>query len=106
MRGLSAAAAVHQRRRRPVNEHPPARAAAARRPRPGPHPGIQAGLPDPIERGTDHRLVATQRGRRVRLRYLGVVKNHAWLRNRAAAINLRTLLNAGLTRHDGAWALA
>jgi hypothetical protein len=50
--------------------------------------------------------VATQRGRRVRLRYLGVVKNHAWLRNRAAAINLRTLLNAGLTRHDGAWALA
>jgi len=50
--------------------------------------------------------VATQRGRRVRLRYLGVAKNHAWLRNRAAAINLRTLLNAGLTRHDGAWALA
>ncbi len=50
--------------------------------------------------------VATQRGRRVRLRYLGVAKNHAWLRNRAAAINLRTLLNAGLTRRDGAWALA
>jgi len=50
--------------------------------------------------------VATQRGRRVRLRYLGVAKNHAWLRNRAAAINLRTLVNTGLTRHDGAWALA
>ena len=50
--------------------------------------------------------VATQRGRRVTLRYLGVAKNHAWLRNRAAAINLRTLLNAGLTRRDGAWALA
>jgi Transposase DDE domain/Transposase domain (DUF772) len=50
--------------------------------------------------------VATQRGRRVTLRYLGVAKNHAWLRNRAAAINLRTLANAGLTRHDGAWALA
>ena len=50
--------------------------------------------------------VATQPGRRVKLRYLGVTKNHAWLRNRAAAINLRTLLNAGLTRHDGAWALA
>jgi Transposase DDE domain len=50
--------------------------------------------------------VATQRGRRVTLRYLGVAKNHAWLRNRAAAINLRTLVNAGLTRHDGAWALA
>ncbi|MCI4674514.1 transposase [Mycolicibacterium litorale] len=50
--------------------------------------------------------VATQRGRRVKLRYLGVTKNHAWLRNRAAAINLRTLVNAGLTRRDGAWALA
>jgi hypothetical protein len=50
--------------------------------------------------------IATQRGRRVTLRYLGVAKNHAWLRNRAAAINLRTLVNAGLTRHDGAWALA
>jgi IS5 family transposase len=50
--------------------------------------------------------VATHRGRRVTLRYLGVAKNHAWLRNRAAAINLRTLINAGLTRRDGAWALA
>ncbi|HXA12770.1 MAG TPA: transposase [Mycobacterium sp.] len=50
--------------------------------------------------------VATQRGRRVTLRYLGIAKNHAWLRNRAAAINLRTLVNAGLTRHNGAWALA
>ncbi|MCI4675019.1 transposase [Candidatus Mycolicibacterium alkanivorans] len=49
--------------------------------------------------------VATQRGRRVKLRYLGVTKNHAWLRNRAAAINLRTLVNAGLTHRDGAWAL-
>ena len=50
--------------------------------------------------------VATQRGRRITLRYLGVAKNHAGLRNRAAAINLRTLVNAGLTRRDGAWALA
>jgi hypothetical protein len=50
--------------------------------------------------------VATHRGRRVTLRYLGVAKNHAWLRNRAAAINLRTLVNAGLTRRDATWALA
>ena len=49
---------------------------------------------------------ATQRRRRVRLRYLGVAKNHAWLRNRAAAINLRTLANAGLTRRDGTGAQA
>ena len=50
--------------------------------------------------------VATQRGRRVKLRYHGVDKNHAWLGNRAAAINLRTLVTAGLNRRDGAWALA
>jgi hypothetical protein len=50
--------------------------------------------------------VATQHGRRVKLRYHGVAKNHAWLRNRAAAINLRTLVNAGLTHRGGAWALA
>jgi Transposase DDE domain len=50
--------------------------------------------------------VATQSERRITLRYLGVAKNHAWLRNRAAAINLRTLVNVGLTRRDGAWALA
>jgi hypothetical protein len=49
---------------------------------------------------------ATSRGRRIKLRYLGVDKNHAWLRTRCAAINLRTLINGGLTRRDGAWALA
>ena len=60
-------------------------------------------------RSTVERIVgwaATQRGRRVTLRYLGVAKNHAWLESGAAAINLRTLVNAGLTRRDGAWALA
>ena len=49
---------------------------------------------------------ATQNGRRVRLRYIGAARNSAWLRNRAAAINLRTMLRHGLTRHDGTWALA
>ena len=49
---------------------------------------------------------ATQNGRRVRLRYLGTAKNDAWLHNRCAAINLRTLLRHGLTRRDGAWVLA
>ena len=49
---------------------------------------------------------ATQNGRRVRLRYLGAAKNNAWLHTRCAAINLRTLLRHGLTRHDGAWVLA
>jgi hypothetical protein len=49
---------------------------------------------------------ATSRGRRIKLRYLGIDKNHAWLRTRCAAINLRTLVNSGLTRTDGAWAVA
>ncbi len=60
-------------------------------------------------RSTVERIIAwtaTHRGRRIKLRYLGVDKNHAWLRNRCAAINLRTLVNKGLTRTDGAWALA
>ncbi len=49
---------------------------------------------------------ATQNGRRIRLRYLGTAKNDAWLHNRCAAINLRTLLRRGLARRDGAWVLA
>ena len=49
---------------------------------------------------------ATQNGRRVRLRYIGTAKNDAWLHNRCAAINLRTLLRHGLTRSGGAWVLA
>jgi hypothetical protein len=57
-----------------------------------------------IERTVAH--VATQNGRRIKLRHLGVEANNAWLRGRAAALNLRTLLKHGLTRRDGAWALA
>lgn len=49
---------------------------------------------------------ATQNGRRVRLRYIGTRKNDAWLHTRCAALNLRTLVKAGLTRSGGAWALA
>ncbi|HEX2313672.1 MAG TPA: IS1182 family transposase [Thermomonospora sp.] len=41
-----------------------------------------------------------------RLHYLGTVKNDTWLRTRAAALNLRRLINLGLTRTGGAWALA
>jgi hypothetical protein len=49
--------------------------------------------------------VATWCGRRLKLRYRGVTKNHAWLKRRTAAVNLRTLPGRGLTRRDGAWAL-
>jgi Transposase domain (DUF772)/Transposase DDE domain len=50
--------------------------------------------------------VATCRGRRLKLRYRGVTKNHAWLKCRTAALNLRNLLGKGLTWHGGAWVLA
>ncbi len=49
--------------------------------------------------------VATQRGRRLKLRYRRVTPNDAWLRTRTAALNLRNLIGRGLTRHDGAWLL-
>ena len=49
---------------------------------------------------------ATQNGRRVRLRYIGAARNDAWLHNRCAGLNLRTLVKAGLTRRGGAWVLA
>jgi hypothetical protein len=50
--------------------------------------------------------VATWRGRRLKLRYRGVTRNHAWLKHRTAAINLRNLLGKGLARRDGARILA
>ena len=50
--------------------------------------------------------VATWRGRRIKLRYRGQARNHAWLKRRTAAVNLRTLLGRGLARRDGAWVLA
>ena len=50
--------------------------------------------------------VATWRGRRLKLRYRGVARNHAWLKRRTAALNLRNLIGKGLAWHGGAWALA
>jgi hypothetical protein len=50
--------------------------------------------------------VATWRGRRLKLRYRGTARNDAWLKRRTAALNLRNLIGKGLTRRDGAWALA
>ena len=48
---------------------------------------------------------ATWRGRRLKLRYRGTVKNNAWLKRRTAAVNLRNLLNRGLARQNGTWVL-
>jgi hypothetical protein len=50
--------------------------------------------------------VATWRGRRLKLRYRGQAPNHAWLKRRTAAVNLRNLLGRGLARQDGTWILA
>ena len=49
--------------------------------------------------------VATTRGRRIKLRYRGTARNNAWLKRRTAALNLRNLINRGLTRQHGTWAL-
>jgi hypothetical protein len=40
------------------------------------------------------------------LRYRGVQSNDLWLHLRVSGLNLRRLLNLGLTRHNGTWALA
>jgi hypothetical protein len=50
--------------------------------------------------------VATWRGRRLKLRYRSVTKNHAWLKHRTAALNLRNLTSRGLARQGSAWVLA
>lgn len=40
-----------------------------------------------------------------RVHYRGVVKNNAWWLTRAAGINLKRLLNIGLTSQNGSWVL-
>ena len=45
--------------------------------------------------------VASRGGRRLKLRYLGTTRNNAWLKNRTAALNLRTLISRGLARENG-----
>ncbi len=45
------------------------------------------------------------RGNR-KVRYRGVTRNEHWLHHRVAGLNLRRLVNLGLTHHDGAWALS
>ena len=57
-----------------------------------------------VERAVAH--VATFRGRRLKLRYRGTTRNHAWLKRRTAALNLRNLIGKGLTWRAGGWALA
>ena len=50
--------------------------------------------------------IANRGGRRLKLRYRGTAKNHAWLTRRTAGLNLRNLIGRGLTRTAGVWVLA
>jgi IS5 family transposase len=50
--------------------------------------------------------VASRGGRRLKLRYRGTARNNAWLKNRTAALNLRSLISRGLDRENAAWTLA
>jgi hypothetical protein len=45
------------------------------------------------------------KGRCRKLRYRGVAANDQWLHTRMAALNLRRLINLGLTHHPGGWAI-
>lgn len=56
----------------------------------------------PVERAV---AWIVHRGNR-RLRYIGTIKNDTWLHTRAAALNLRRLINLGLTHTNGTWHLA
>lgn len=55
----------------------------------------------PVERAV---AWLVHRGNR-RLRYRGTIANNTWLHNRAAALNLRSLINLGLTRTNHTWHL-
>jgi Transposase domain (DUF772)/Transposase DDE domain len=50
--------------------------------------------------------IASRGSRRLKLRYRGTTKNHAWLTRRTATLNLRNLVGRGLTRTAGVWVLA
>lgn len=50
--------------------------------------------------------IASRGSRRLKLRYRGTTKNHAWLARRTAALNLRNLVGRGLDRMGGVWVLS
>ncbi|MGW2856323.1 transposase, partial [Streptomyces sp. NPDC001215] len=56
----------------------------------------------PVERAV---AWLVQHGNR-RLRYRGTISNNTWLHTRTAALNLRRLINLGLTYASGTWHLA
>jgi hypothetical protein len=82
VRALPAAIPLYHRRRRAVDDHPRPRAAAARRRAQARTSEFKQAYPT---RSIVERIItwtATNRGRRIKLRYLGIDKNNAWLRTR------------------------
>ncbi len=59
----------------------------------------------PAQRGTRCCPGRHLAGTWLKLRDRGVTKNHAWLKRRTAALNLRNLTGRGLARQGGAWML-
>jgi hypothetical protein len=55
----------------------------------------------PVERAIAWLVAAGNR----RVPYRGVITNNTWLHHRAAALNLRRLVNLGLHNNHGTWAL-
>lgn len=55
----------------------------------------------PVERAVSWLVAGGNR----RLRYRGTITNNTWIHTRAAALNLRTLINLGLHRTAGHWDL-
>jgi IS5 family transposase len=104
--GLSVAGTLHHLGQRPQRQCPPQHAlliAARRRAASDPlwQEEYRRWRP-PVESGVAWLVAGGNR----RLRYRGVFKNDAWLHIRAAALNLRRLVNLGLARTDGIWMLA
>ena len=68
------------------------------------HPGFQTIYRQ--QRPMVERAIAWLTRDNRRVRYRGVIKNDAWLHHRAAALNLRRLINLGLDQTSTGWTLA
>ncbi|MYQ96721.1 transposase [Streptomyces sp. SID4946] len=103
MHRMPSARAVHQSQGRTHPDHPDP-TTTSRQP-PATDPGWQANYRrwrPPVERAV---AWLVHHGNQ-RLRYRGTIKNDTWLHTRAAALNLRRLINLGLTHTSGTWHIA
>lgn len=99
------ASAVHQSQGRTHPDHPPAPLQAAARHQAATDPAWQAAYRrwrPPVERAVAWLVHHGDR----KLRYRGTTANNTWLHTRAAALNLRRLINLGLTRTAGTWTIS